>query len=87
MRYDFTTILNRRGRDAIAVDAVGAPGSGYPAPRDGFDIIPMWIAYCLIVKETLLLIGRILIWISVALTILSGVRYVWLNRAYLKDDK
>ena len=37
--------------------------------------------------ETLLLIGRILIWISVALTILSGVRYVWLNRAYLKDDK
>lgn len=44
MRYDFTTILNRRGRDAIAVDAVGAPGSGYPAPRDGFDIIPMWVA-------------------------------------------
>ncbi len=44
MRYDFTTILDRRGRDAIAVDAVGAPGSSYPAPREGFDIIPMWVA-------------------------------------------
>ena len=37
--------------------------------------------------EPLLLIGRILIWVSVALTIISGVRYVWLNRSYLKDDK
>ena len=44
MRYDFTSILDRRGRDAIAVDAVGAPGSSYPAPREGFDIIPMWVA-------------------------------------------
>ena len=44
MRYDFTTILDRRGQDAIAVDAVGAPGSSYPAPREGFDIIPMWVA-------------------------------------------
>ncbi len=44
MKYDFTSILDRKGRDAIAVDAVGAPGSGYPAPREGFDVIPMWIA-------------------------------------------
>ncbi len=44
MKYDFTSILDRRGKDAIAVDAVGAPGSGYPAPREGFDIIPMWVA-------------------------------------------
>ena len=44
MRYDFTTVPDRRGQDAIAVDAVGAPGSIYPAPRDGFDIIPMWVA-------------------------------------------
>ena len=44
MRYDFTSILDRRGRDAIAVDAVGLPGSAYPAPREGFDIIPMWVA-------------------------------------------
>lgn len=44
MKYDFTSILDRRGKDAIAVDAVGAPGSQYPAPRDGFDVIPMWVA-------------------------------------------
>ena len=44
MKYDFTSILDRRGRDAIAVDLVGAPGSAYPAPREGFDIIPMWVA-------------------------------------------
>ena len=44
MKYDFTSILDRRGHDAIAVDAVGVPGSGYPAPREGFDVIPMWVA-------------------------------------------
>lgn len=44
MKYDFTSILDRKGKDAIAVDAVGAAGSGYPAPREGFDVIPMWIA-------------------------------------------
>ncbi len=41
MKYDFTTILDRRGRDAIALDAVGKT---YPAPREGFDPIPMWVA-------------------------------------------
>lgn len=44
MKYDFTTILDRRGKDAIAVDAVGAPNSTYPAPKEGFDVIPMWVA-------------------------------------------
>ena len=44
MKYDFTTILERKGKDAIALDAVGAPGSAYGAPKDGFDVIPMWIA-------------------------------------------
>ncbi len=44
MKYDFTTILNRRGKDATAVDMVGAPGSPYPAPKEGFDVIPMWVA-------------------------------------------
>ncbi len=44
MNYDFTSILDRKGKDAIAVDAVGAPGSNYPAPREGFSVIPMWIA-------------------------------------------
>lgn len=44
MKYDFTTILDRRGMDAIAVDVVGAPGSPYATPKEGFDVIPMWIA-------------------------------------------
>ena len=44
MTYDFTTILDRRGHDALAVDAIGKPGSGYPAPEEGFDAIPMWVA-------------------------------------------
>ena len=34
MKYDFTTVLDRKGKDAIAIDAVGAPGSSYPAPRE-----------------------------------------------------
>ena len=44
MKYDFTSILDRRGRDAIAVELVGVPGGPYPAPREGFDVIPMWVA-------------------------------------------
>ena len=44
MDYDFTSILPRKGKDAIAVDLVGASGSPYPAPREGFDVIPMWVA-------------------------------------------
>ena len=44
MKFDFTSILDRRGKDAIAVEMVGMPGSPYPAPREGFDVIPMWVA-------------------------------------------
>jgi cystathionine beta-lyase len=44
MKYDFTSILDRKGKDAIALDLVGAPGAPYPAPREGFDVIPMWVA-------------------------------------------
>ena len=43
MKYDFTSILDRKGKDAIAVDLV-KDGGAYPAPREGFDVIPMWIA-------------------------------------------
>lgn len=43
MTYDFTTIMDRRGKDALAVDALGKPG--FPgAPKEGFDAIPMWVA-------------------------------------------
>ena len=43
MKYDFTTLPDRRGRDALAVDRLGAPGAP-GAPEAGFDAIPMWIA-------------------------------------------
>ena len=43
MTYDFTTIMERRGKDAMAVDALGL--QGFPgAPKEGFDAIPMWVA-------------------------------------------
>ena len=59
MKFDFTTVLDRKGKDALAVDAVGAPGSSYPAPREGFDVIPMWVAdmnfpVCPSIQEALL---------------------------------
>ena len=44
MKYDFTSILDRHGKDAIAVEAVGKDTFGYPAPKEGFDVIPMWVA-------------------------------------------
>ena len=44
MKYDFTTIMDRRGKDAIAVDAIGQPDFGITAPKEGFDPIPMWVA-------------------------------------------
>lgn len=45
MRFDFTTMCDRRGHDAIAVDGLG-DGSGFApaAPREGFDSIPLWVA-------------------------------------------
>lgn len=43
MKYDFETLPDRRGMDAIALDAIGSPGA--PAgPKEGFDPIPMWVA-------------------------------------------
>lgn len=45
MKYDFTSILDRRGKDAIAIDALGMdPGFSPAGPKDGFDAIPMWVA-------------------------------------------
>ena len=43
MQYDFTSIMDRMGKDAIAVEALGHPGVP-GAPREGFDAIPMWVA-------------------------------------------
>ena len=41
MKYDFTTVMDRRGMDAIAVDAAPVPEGGR---KEGFDVIPMWVA-------------------------------------------
>ena len=45
MKYDFETIMDRHGQDAMAVDGLG-DGTGFaPAkPKNGFDLIPMWVA-------------------------------------------
>lgn len=45
MKFDFTTVWDRQGKDAMAVESVGGTGHGVPsAPKEGFDLIPMWIA-------------------------------------------
>ncbi len=45
MKYDFTSILDRHDLDAIAVDGPGtAPGIPKAPSREGFDLIPMWVA-------------------------------------------
>ena len=44
MTYDFTTMPERHGMDAIAVDMIGRPGAGPEGPKEGFDAIPMWVA-------------------------------------------
>ncbi len=49
MTYDFTSIIERSGRDALAVDMPAAErenGTGYfSVPiKEGFDAIPMWVA-------------------------------------------
>ena len=43
MIYDFTSVIDRHGRDALAVDGLGH-GTCPGAPKDGFDAIPMWVA-------------------------------------------
>ncbi len=47
MKYDFTTILDRRGRDALAVELIGAQvdwADAPTAPKNGLAPIPMWVA-------------------------------------------
>lgn len=43
MKYDFTSIIDRRGKDSIAIEGLGN-GFAPDAPKEGFDAIPMWIA-------------------------------------------
>lgn len=44
MEYDFTTIIDRHGKDAIAIDGVGRKPGRPMLPDEGFDVIPMWVA-------------------------------------------
>ena len=45
MQFDFTTMLDRVGKDAIAIEMLGMPGGFAPgAPKPGYDAIPMWVA-------------------------------------------
>ena len=44
MKYDFTSILDRTGKDAIALDGPGLSKKVPGLPKDGFDFIPMWVA-------------------------------------------
>ena len=51
MKYDFTSIIDRRGKDATALESIGhrelwpsIPDNEPDAPKDGFDPIPMWVA-------------------------------------------
>ncbi len=45
MKYDFTSLIDRHGMDAIAVDSWGEiPDMAPNAPDEGFDRIPMWVA-------------------------------------------
>ena len=47
MKYDFTTMPGRTGRDALAVDAIGTNASWAVAPtspKEGFPKLPMWVA-------------------------------------------
>ena len=44
MKYDFTSIIDRHGRDSIAVDGLKGDGFSPAPPKEGFDAIPMWVA-------------------------------------------
>lgn len=45
MKYDFTSIIDRKGKDAIAVDPFEAPWIHFPTrAKEGVDLIPMWVA-------------------------------------------
>ncbi|MBR3147372.1 MAG: aminotransferase class I/II-fold pyridoxal phosphate-dependent enzyme [Eubacterium sp.] len=46
MKYDFESIIDRRGRDAAAYDSVGKIKWGIEPtlPEEGFSVIPLWVA-------------------------------------------
>lgn len=43
MNYDFTSIIDRSGKDALAIETIDFAGTKLPV-REGFARIPMWVA-------------------------------------------
>lgn len=43
MNYDFTSIIDRSGKDALAIETIDFAGTKLPV-REGFTRIPMWVA-------------------------------------------
>lgn len=41
MQFDFTSIMDRRGKDSVAVEQIPIPGAEI---KEGFSRIPMWVA-------------------------------------------
>ena len=41
MKYDFTSVMDRSGKDSIAMDLIPVPEAEVD---EGFDRIPMWVA-------------------------------------------
>ena len=49
MTYDFTTVMDRKGKDALAFEVEAGMNSGMlgvrgAKVREGFSVIPMWVA-------------------------------------------
>lgn len=41
MKFDFTTIMDRKGKDALAVDVIPCRDAQV---QEGFSVLPMWAA-------------------------------------------
>ena len=44
MKFDFSSIIDRQGKDAIAVEGIGKFSIAPKVPKEGFDPISMWVA-------------------------------------------
>ena len=43
-KFNFTQIIDREGKDAIAFDLLGVQDCAPNKPKEGFDSIPIWVA-------------------------------------------
>ena len=47
MKFDFNEIIERSGKDAIAIDGIGKSPTGPKKPKEGFDFIRKRISFFL----------------------------------------